>query len=135
LPRTEGDLSACGRGEAQGGGPRCARRGQDRALEPDHHVDQPDPELLHLQLTDEGCESTTEVRPELFHSRLHFAGQGPWASRLALLWVDGAYAGEFEDWVQTCLGWRVVVVRKLRQQVGGANAGLAVPQPPLGQGL
>jgi putative transposase len=38
--------------------------------------------------------------------------------RLELLWVDGAYAGEFEDWVETVLGWRVVVVRKLRQQVG-----------------
>lgn len=38
--------------------------------------------------------------------------------RLELVWVDGAYAGEFEDWVQTHLGWRVVVVRKLAEQVG-----------------
>jgi putative transposase len=38
--------------------------------------------------------------------------------RLERLWVDGAYAGEFEDWVETVLGWRVVVVCKLRQQVG-----------------
>jgi transposase len=38
--------------------------------------------------------------------------------RLELLWVDGAYAGAFEDWVETVLGWRVVVVAKLRQQVG-----------------
>ena len=38
--------------------------------------------------------------------------------RLELLWVDGAYAGEFEDWVETTLGWRVVVVCKPRQQAG-----------------
>ena len=38
--------------------------------------------------------------------------------RLELLWVDGAYAGAFEDWVETVLGWRAVVVCKLRQQVG-----------------
>jgi putative transposase len=34
--------------------------------------------------------------------------------------VDGAYAGQFEDWVQAHLGWRVVVVHKLAEQVGFA---------------
>ena len=38
--------------------------------------------------------------------------------RIEQLWVDGAYAGAFEDWVETTLGWRVVVVRKLAEQVG-----------------
>ena len=38
--------------------------------------------------------------------------------RIGLVWVDGAYAGEFEDWVHTHLGWQVVVVRKLVEQVG-----------------
>lgn len=38
--------------------------------------------------------------------------------RIELVWVDGSYAGEFEDWVHTQLGWRVLVVRKLAEQVG-----------------
>ena len=38
--------------------------------------------------------------------------------RIELVWVDGAYSGEFEDWVHTHLGWRGIVVRKLAEQVG-----------------
>ena len=38
--------------------------------------------------------------------------------RVEQLWVDGAYAGGFEDWVEATLGWRVVVVNKLAEQVG-----------------
>jgi putative transposase len=40
--------------------------------------------------------------------------------RIERLWVDAAYAGEFEDWVETVLGWRVVVVGKRPDQVGFA---------------
>jgi putative transposase len=38
--------------------------------------------------------------------------------RLRKLWVDSAYAGGFEDWVATVLGWEVEIVRKLAEQVG-----------------
>ncbi len=30
--------------------------------------------------------------------------------RLEQLWADGAYQGDFEDWVETTLGWRVTIV-------------------------
>ena len=41
-------------------------------------------------------------------------------SRLRKLWVDSAYAGGFEDWVATQLGWDVEVVRRLAEQPGFA---------------
>lgn len=39
------------------------------------------------------------------------------------LWADGAYQGGFLDWVNTVLGWRVVISTKLAGQHG------FVPQP------
>ena len=36
------------------------------------------------------------------------------------LWADGAYQGEFEDWVETTLGWRVTIVSAQPEQVGFA---------------
>jgi putative transposase len=38
--------------------------------------------------------------------------------RVRKLWVDSAYAGNFEDWVATILGWDVEIVRKLAEQIG-----------------
>lgn len=38
--------------------------------------------------------------------------------RVAQVWVDGAYAGSFEEWVGTYLGWRVVVSTKQPGQRG-----------------
>jgi transposase len=39
---------------------------------------------------------------------------------LGQLWADGAYQGEFEDWVATTLGWQVTIVRPAADQVGFA---------------
>ena len=36
------------------------------------------------------------------------------------LWADGAYQGEFEDWVETTLGWRVTIVSAPPDHVGFA---------------
>jgi putative transposase len=38
--------------------------------------------------------------------------------RLRHLWVDGAFGGEFADWVRECLGISIDVVGKLAGQVG-----------------
>jgi putative transposase len=40
--------------------------------------------------------------------------------RIEQLWADGAYRGEFEDWVETTLGWQVTIVRPAADQVGFA---------------
>jgi putative transposase len=40
--------------------------------------------------------------------------------RIEQLWADGAYQGEFEDWVETTLGWRVTIVSAAPDQVGFA---------------
>ncbi len=40
--------------------------------------------------------------------------------RLRKLWADSAYAGSFEDWVATTLGWEVEIVTRLAGQVGFA---------------
>lgn len=40
--------------------------------------------------------------------------------RLAHLWVDAGFAGEFVEWVQATIGWTVKVVRKVVGQVGFA---------------
>jgi putative transposase len=42
----------------------------------------------------------------------------PICPRLELVWADGAYAGELEEWtLQTC-GWRSEIVSKLPEQRG-----------------
>jgi putative transposase len=38
--------------------------------------------------------------------------------RLRKLWADSAYAGAFEDWVATTLGWDVEVVQRAAHQSG-----------------
>ncbi len=38
--------------------------------------------------------------------------------RLRKLWADSAYAGAFEDWVATRLGWDVEVVQRSAEQTG-----------------
>jgi transposase len=38
--------------------------------------------------------------------------------RIEQLWADGAYQGEFEDWVETTLGWHVTIVQPPTDQVG-----------------
>ena len=40
--------------------------------------------------------------------------------RIEQLWADRAYQGEFEDWVETTLGWRVTIVQPAADQVGFA---------------
>jgi len=39
-------------------------------------------------------------------------------SRLCHLWVDGAFAGKFADWVRNTLGWSIEVVSKIAGQEG-----------------
>jgi putative transposase len=40
--------------------------------------------------------------------------------RIEQLWADRAYQGEFEDWVETTLGWRVTIVQPTADQLGFA---------------
>jgi putative transposase len=48
------------------------------------------------------------------------AEAAPLLGRLRKLWVDSAYAGSFEDWVATVLGWEVEIVRRLAEHTGFA---------------
>lgn len=42
----------------------------------------------------------------------------PVSPRLELVWADGAYAGELEEWTEQVCGWRLVIVSKPPEQRG-----------------
>jgi putative transposase len=38
--------------------------------------------------------------------------------RLQIIWADGGYAGQLEEWVRTTCQWVLMIVRKLKGQQG-----------------
>jgi len=38
---------------------------------------------------------------------------GAWGARLRVIWADGGYAGELQEWARKVYGWRIEIVKKI----------------------